>query len=30
MEEEEPAQAGIAGAAAETGAIGLTEPDANA
>jgi DNA gyrase subunit A len=30
MEEEEPAQAGVAGAAAETGAIGLTEPDANA
>jgi DNA gyrase subunit A len=29
MEEEEPAQAGVAGAAAETGAIGLTEPDAN-
>jgi DNA gyrase subunit A len=29
MEEEEPAQAGVAGTAAEGGAIGLTEPDAN-
>jgi DNA gyrase subunit A len=29
VEEEEPAQAGVAGTAAEGGAIGLTEPDAN-
>ncbi len=29
MEEEEPAQAGLAGGAAEGGAIGLTEPDSN-
>jgi DNA gyrase subunit A len=29
MEEEEPAQAGVAGGAAEAGAIGMTEPDPN-
>jgi DNA gyrase subunit A len=29
MEEEEPAQAGLSGSAAEDGAIGLTEPDPN-
>jgi DNA gyrase subunit A len=29
MEEEEPAQAGLAGTAAEGGAIGMTEPDGN-
>ncbi|WP_270935522.1 DNA gyrase subunit A [Falsiroseomonas oryzae] len=30
VDDEEPAQAGESGAAAETGAIGMTEPDANA